>query len=314
MKSDIFQNLIIWDWLTISCKYDDPDVWKVILGMEDCEWQLLDHGANGYRQAYFFGSVSIWFDGQPGMGCCVNLSGQGCRSFEEYGTGDYEALFARVLSAPDIFNITRIDIAFDDHTGILDIQQLALDTEDREFVSRFRRELIEKEFKDGRPGLTVYHGSRKSDIMIRIYDKAAERGISDQHWIRLEMQLRNERATAFAREASSGNWIGILFRGVLFNYLRYVDPTSDINPSRWPLKDYWQLLLDDVEGIRLYEKPGVEYNVSQLDHFVFDQAAGALHCAVKLYGADFVVRRVLEKDISENVKYQKILSEFRCRK
>lgn len=312
MKSDILQNVILWDWLTISCKDEDPEVWMQLLGMESAPWELLDHGANGYRQAYFFGSISIWFDGQPGMGCCVNMSGQGCRSFEQYGSGDYNSLFGIVLGDPARFNITRIDIAFDDHIGILDIDQIADDTVDREFVSRFRTERIEKEFKDGRPGLTVYHGSKKSDVMIRIYDKAAERGLPcSQHWIRVEMQLRKDRAEEFARQSLDMD-IGVLFRGVLLNYVRYTDdPGNDSNPSRWPLKKYWEQLVDAVERIRLFVKPGIEYNVSQLDHFVFDQAAGALHCAVKLYGASYVVQRVLEKDISENKKYSSLLKEFK---
>lgn len=309
MKSDISQNVILWDWLTISCKDDDPEVWMQLLGMENSPWELLDHGANGYRQAYFFGSISIWFDGQPGMGCCVNMSGQGCRSFEEHGSGDYHSLFQMVIDNPERFHITRVDIAFDDHSGILDIEQIAQDTEDRLFVSRFRRERIEKDFKDGRPGLTVYHGSKKSDVMIRIYDKAAERGLPEtQHWIRIEMQLRDDRALQFVSQQIS---IGVLFRGVLLNYVRYVDdPGNDSNCSRWPLKDYWQQLVDEVERIQIFVKPGVEYNVSQLDHFVFDQAASALHCAVKLYGATYVVQRVLDKDISENKKYMRLLSEF----
>lgn len=309
MKSDISQNVILWDWLTISCKDEDPAVWMQLLGMENSPWELLDHGANGYRQAYYFGSISIWFDGQPGMGCCVNMSGQGCRSFEEYGTGDYHSLFQLVTDNPDRFHISRVDVAFDDHSGFLDIEQLAQDTEDRLFVSRFRRERIEKDFKDGRPGLTVYHGSKKSDVMIRIYDKAAERGLPEtQHWIRVEMQLRDDRALQFVSQEIP---IGVLFRGVLLNYVRYVeDPGNDSNCSRWPLKEYWQHLVNEVERIQIFVKPGVEYNVSQLDHFVFDQAASALHCAVKLYGATYVVQRVMEKDISENKKYTRLLSEF----
>lgn len=309
MKSDILENVILWDWVTISCKDEDPAVWKRLLGMLDCPWEELDHGANGYRQAYYFGSISIWFDGQPGMGCCVNMSGQGCRTFEEYGHGDYYALFQLAVDYPDSFHITRVDVAFDDHTGLLDINRVAEDTDEREFVSRFRTERIEKEYKDGRPGITVYHGSKKSDVMIRIYDKCAERGLPvTQHWIRIEMQLRDDRALQFVSQKEE---IGILFRGVLLNYVRYVDdPGNDTNCSRWPLKDYWQNLVDDVERIRIFVKPGVEYNVSNLDHFVFDQAGAALHCALKLYGPSYVFQKALSKDISDNKKYMRILNGF----
>ena len=135
------------------------------------------------------------------MGACLDMSGQGCRSFEEYGTGDFDGLF-RLFQQGEGYHVTRLDVAFDDHSGILDIQRLFRDSDnqdgDQQFVSKFRKSRIEKEFKDGRPGITVYHGSKKSAVLIRIYDKAAERGLpEDQHWVRVELQLRDERAEAF---------------------------------------------------------------------------------------------------------------------
>ena len=59
-----------------------------LLGMEGCSWDELGHGRNGYRKGLYFGSISILYDGNPGMGTCLDMSGQGCRSFEEYGTGE----------------------------------------------------------------------------------------------------------------------------------------------------------------------------------------------------------------------------------
>ncbi|MBQ1233185.1 MAG: replication initiation factor domain-containing protein, partial [Clostridia bacterium] len=40
----------------------------------------------------------------------------------------------------------------------------------------------------------IYHGSPKSNMYIRIYDKAAERDLEGIHWIRVEMQMRDEIA------------------------------------------------------------------------------------------------------------------------
>ena len=75
-----------------------------------------------------------------------------------------------------------------------------------------------------------------SSVLIRIYDKAAERGLPEgQHWVRVELQLRDERAEAFCFDPAP---IGLLFRGVLVNYVRYVDdPGTDSNCWRWPMKD-----------------------------------------------------------------------------
>lgn len=203
MKSDISENVILYDWLTVSSKNDDPQAWVKLLGMESCGWDELGHGRNGYRKGLYFGSISILYDGNPGMGACLDMSGQGCRNFEEYGTGDFDGLF-RLFQQEEGYHVSRLDVAFDDHSGILDIWQLFRDTDkvdedaEQQFVSKFRKSKVEKEFDDGRPGITVYHGSKKSAILIRIYDKAAERGLpKEQHWVRVELQLRDERAEAF---------------------------------------------------------------------------------------------------------------------
>ena len=122
--------------------------------------------------------------------------------------------------------------------------------------------------------------------MIRIYDKAAERGFTDRHWIRVELQHRADRAADFVRELLSRKCdVGLLFRGVLYNYLRYVDdPETDSNKWRWPMKDYWEKLLDGIGRIRLYKKPGTEYNMINLENFVFGQAGNAIDTYIRIKG------------------------------
>ena len=58
MKSDISENVILYDWLTVSSKNEDPQAWVKLLGMEGCSWDELDHGRNGYRKGLYFGSIS----------------------------------------------------------------------------------------------------------------------------------------------------------------------------------------------------------------------------------------------------------------
>ena len=322
MKSSISENVILFDWLTVSCKEEDPWYWVTILHMEDVAWSTMEKGRHGYRNGIYFGSISILYDGNPGMGICLDMSGQGCRTFEEYGSGDFVGLF-QMISQDDRFNITRLDVAFDDHTGILNIRQLFRDTDERggiekecdedieqQYVSKFRKSRIEKEFDNGRSGITIYHGSKHSDVLIRIYDKAAERGLpKEQHWVRVELQLRRERASQFAFAAVSGP-IGTLFRGVLVNYVRYVDdPGTDTNRWRWPMKPYWAELIDQVGRISLFVKPGVEYNIRQLDHYVFDQAVNAIGASIDIYGAPFFMEQI-RKRRSDNPKYKRLVEQY----
>lgn len=314
MKSDISENVILYDWLTVSSKNEDPQAWVKLLGMESFGWDELGHGRSGYRKGLCFGSISILYDGNPGMGACLDMSGQGCRSFEEYGTGDFDGLF-RLFQQGEGYHVTRLDVAFDDHSGILDIWQLFRDTDkvdedaEQQFVSKFRKSKVEKEFDDGRPGITVYHGSKKSAVLIRIYDKAAERGLpKEQHWVRVELQLRDERASAFCFDPAP---IGVLFRGVLANYVRYVDdPGTDSNRWRWPMKPYWEDLIEQVGRIRLYVKPGVEYNIGQLNNFVFEQASNAMAAAFQIYGVPFCVQKIQERKVMENPKYKRLVEQY----
>ena len=58
--------------------------------------------------------------------------------------------------------------------------------------------------------------------------------------------------------------IGEAFAGVLLNYLRYVEPDTDSNKWRWPMKDYWYNLVEDAERISIYTAPGMENVVSAM--------------------------------------------------
>lgn len=311
MENNIKENVVLFDWLTATYKTDDTSdyaIWTTLLGMaQDIDWVEMDHGMNGYRQGLHFGGISVLYDGRPDMGVCVNMSGQGCRTFETYGSGDWKGLFD--ILQGEGFHISRLDVAFDDHSGILDINQLFFDADNCEFVSKSRYHDIRKSFKDGRPGISVYHGSDKSDVYIRIYDKAAERGLPlGQHWIRVELQLRNKRASAFA---FTDKPLGEVFAGVLHNYVRYVDdPGGDKNRWRWPMKPYWEKLINGVEPIRLYVSPGVDYNMGRLDHFVFDQAGMAVATAMRIYGVRSFASMVSKRhDPRKSVKYSKLIAE-----
>lgn len=313
MKSDIQENLILYDWLTCTCKNDDPQAWIQMLGMDGEAWEAKEYGRHGYRKMLWFGNISIMYDGNEGMGCCLDMSGQGCRTFEEYGNIKFPDLFNLILDNPSDFHVTRLDVAFDDHEGILDIKQIWRDADEYEYVSRSRYLSIQKEFKDREesnlPGITVYHGSKQSDFRVRIYDKAAERGYgSDLHWVRVEMQLRDDRALAFIQASDP---IGVKYRGVLHNYVRYVEPDhSDSNRWRWPMKGYWSDLIDGIGKIQLYSAPGIEYNIMNLDRFVFDQAGNAISTALAIHGSTAFFDRLRRRTISSNPKYDRLLKEY----
>ena len=304
------ENLILFDWLTFTSHCDSPESIMLLLGLKDVPWQKMDKGRNGYRQRYFFENISILYDGAENMGVCVDMSGTGCRAFESFSTINWTELMQILYFNSDDYNVTRLDMAFDDHTGILDIDVLRDDTDDHMYVSRSRTWKVEY----GSFGTTIYHGSPKSDMYIRIYDKAAERDLENVHWIRVEMQMRDEIAAGFI-DGLMIHPVGDQFRGVLHNYLRYVqDPGVDTNMSRWPMTKYWSDLIQGIAQIRCWSAPGVEYNEFHLSNYVINQAGNALDCYLKIFGMDDLIRELGNRSIKPSPKYQRLLAKYRALK
>ena len=301
------ENLILFDWLTFTSQCDSPESLMQTLGLQDVPWQKMDKGRNGYRQRYFFENISILYDGAENMGVCLDMSGTGCRAFETYSKISWNELMQIIYFGGEDYHVTRLDMAFDDHTGILDIDELRDDTDDHLYVSRSRTWKVEY----GSAGTTIYHGSPKSNMYIRIYDKAAERDLQDVHWIRVEMQMRDEIAQGFIAGLMA-NPVGIHFRGVLHNYLRYVrNPGTDENMSRWPMAPYWAELIEGIAQIRVWSAPGVDYNEWNLSNYIINQAGNALDCYLKIFGVEDLIKELGRRSIKMSPKYNRLLAKYR---
>lgn len=285
-------NVFLIDWLTFTVKGSSVDQVKSLIGLVDqaVHWEVLG-GCNGYPQSEFYAGVRIMYGASVEMGICCNMSGQGCRSFETFGMGDWIKLFDILVSLGDNINITRCDLAFDDHTGVLDLNRIQADTNDGNYTAKFRWWKCEY----GSEGISMYYGSPQSKIRLRIYDKAAEGGFDDQHWIRVELQLRDGNADSAVRYLYSGMAISTVFTGVLRNYIQFREPNDlDSNKSRWPMADYWAKFLDGAAPLTLWVKPGVEYNLFNLQRFVIEQAGNAISCYVAIYGFAGLADRLSE--------------------
>lgn len=137
---------------------------------------------------------------------------------------------------------------------------------------------------------------------------ALERGGLNEHWIRSEFQLRDERAKMWIDLDLP---IGQKYAGVLLNYLRYIEPTADSNRRRWPMKQYWADLIGEAQRISLYVKPGVEYNLAKLNDFVFKQAGNAVATAMSIYGPKTFDAKLKERNTMSNPKYEKLVDQYR---
>lgn len=295
-------NIFLIDWLTFVAHGETVEYIKWLLGLDspDIPWEVTEKFRNGYPLQCYWNGITISYGADDeryykdpskirlDMGICVNLSGTGCRAFESYGHGNWLKLFsflfrdvALIASEQHKFkkyNITRLDLAYDDHIGILDIYRIERDTRERNYVSKSKySEITWSDNQDEDiQGLTVQVGSDKSDVKIRIYNKAAERGFKDKHWIRVEMQLRDDRAFSAVEQILREKHIGLISAGILRNYLTYREPSQDTNKSRWPLADYWDKLLLDIETVRLWKTPGEPYNISKTEYYLIKQYGQAI--------------------------------------
>lgn len=329
-------NVFLIDWLTFVAHGDSVDYIKWLLGLDSPQipWEEMEKFRNGYPLQCYWNGITISYGADlekyykdPGkvrydMGICVNLSGTGCRAFESYGHGDWFRLLGylfRDTTDPVVhqngyksYNVTRVDLAYDDHIGLLNMSRMELDTRDRNYVSpsKYSKIILSDNQEDDIQGMTIQIGSDKSDVKIRIYDKAAERKYKDRHWIRVELQLRSERALVASRLLLEEKHIGRTASGILRNYLTFREPAQDSNKSRWPIADYWDKVLMDMEKISLWISPGEPYNFGKTEHWLFKQYGQAIVVLDKLHDPFYLVDKCKElfplRDLAP--KYKKYLA------
>ena len=305
-------NRFIFDWVSFS--FRGLSISELIdrLGLAGCPWEIMTSG-NGYTHRHFFNQISISFceDMSHVNGFyLLEMSGQGCRAFETYGTGDYDFLFDLVRGefSKDVsdrnFRLTRLDVAYDDVNGSLDIDQICDKTRLGHFTCRMKTYQVIY----GSKGNSVTFGRKGSNAFIRIYDKARERGFTDgRHWIRCEVQLRSDAALGFCNKLSDRDpWL--LYAGILKHYLlfREEDP-NDSNKSRWDVSSWWLKFIDYAAAVSLLSRPGVLYNLSKAEKYFFTQPIGTVKTLLKIYGSKKFLDLIKSAPMPNNPKYDQLI-------
>ncbi len=320
------ENRIVYDWVTFTSKIDSPSTIIDLLGIDGVTFISLEHGMNGYPYCIYCDGISICYGGRDDMGVCCNMSGQGCRTFEQYGNGDYKSLFETIIDhySDDAdkreMNLTRLDVAYDDFENILPINEILMATvaggydtdlgrlRQGNFVTRFSKYDVDL----GSDGICCGFGSPTSDTYIRIYDKRAEQNRYDlDHWVRCEIQLRRQNAMGFVMLAGD---IATNYFGVVNNYLRFVKPSADTNKRRWEMADWWAAFLETVDRLKIFQRPGVEYDICCLDGYVYGQCAASVATMIELVGLDAFISRLRDELSVRKLdpKYRSVLSGRQC--
>ncbi len=319
------ENSILVDWFSATTKIYDPVSLMYYLGLNIDSFESLS-GFYGYRERYYFGGISIHYDKRGEEECkeqsvLLEMSGQGCRQFETSSSVGFGQLFADVEHKD--FHINRVDIAYDDidksegGSGLIDIVKLARYTIHQRFVSKWQGGTVTDSFKingNNEPmihALTVQFGSNKSDIKLRIYDKAQERGGLGYHWVRAEIVFRDERAAGFIHELMQGAPIGKLYGGVLRNYLRFIRSDAT-RRERCSTVGWWDKFLDGCEAVRIFTPKDVDYNLARIRHYVTHQAGNSIDTYIQCVGVDNFLNDIKHRDSVITPEQQRVIREYKA--
>ena len=241
---------IIIDWLQFTLLVDDGlEIIFRILRLNPADFEQLDKGGLGYKDQLINNNVRVYYNGNPGMGVNTSISGKGCRYMESQGQDLWSLVFR--LSRSDKINVTRLDLALDTDIKLIDKIRQKIDK--KEYISKSRS--ISYICKSGAKSTrteTIYIGSRSSDLMIRIYDKAIEQGLEEIDWERWEIVLKKEKikqAIPLLKQSISQS-----FKDILFTYFRPIQKIES-NKSRSKVEKWYLKFLGQVEKISLYKDP-----------------------------------------------------------
>lgn len=273
------------DWIAFTVTTNEYVVEDVIkfLGYRADDFTKMPKGGNGYKSMINLSGypVQILYDGTEDMGIHVSISGTAIAeviskyketlvSTTPFGnayfvsSADNTYMLEFLSNIRKIGHISRIDLAIDDigskYYTMDDLYKILMD---KRVVSKFRnwRHMESRSISSGDClGSTIYLGSRKSDIMLRVYDKAKEQvsklklednAESATPWVRWELETKDERANQIVDMLVNLQNLGAVTMGILSNYFRVVI-LNDSNKSRCTVDPLWQSFVASVDKLSLY--------------------------------------------------------------
>lgn len=265
---------ILVDYLTLSIRQIELSDLLTVLHLENVNME------SGYSRwlgrKLYFGGISIHF----GEYIILEMSGHGCRFLESLYDNKLDWIdFIEQFLSLEGSHLARLDIACDDRPeageqGILSFPTIFRHVMQRRYISLSRYAVYTAGSEE-----SIYFGSPKSDRRLRIYNKAVERGIPDEHWIRAEFQLRNEAALSFYMRALELHSIGQAYQGMLYDYLRFtreVNEDGNTNHTRMTVTRWWRTFCGNAKKIKGFYVGGLDYNLESLERYLGNQVSSSI--------------------------------------
>lgn len=210
-------------------------------------------GQHGYTDCWAAEGFRVYYGGHASGTVYVQVSGEGCRIIE--GSAYFKS-WSDVLTVwkKDGYKSTRIDLAFDDREGVLNVSRIVQKAIAGEFTSRYAKV---KPLQEWSGGELVQDGVRFGGVnggsALIIYDKRLERlarGYDDPGtWARCELRFYDDQAEQVAdRIREAGSLEGL--EGYLAGAITFREVSADTNKSRWSVSDFWIIFLADAEKCR----------------------------------------------------------------
>ena len=276
---------VLLDYLTMTSRIHSERFFIDVLGLGSYTLMELP-GRYGWSTRLYYRGISILYGGTR-EDVCLEISGTGCRTVEEISGNTFDWFrfclqFQGDISRRDV-NVSRLDIAGDDEDGILNYHRMTLACRHRRYICKARWRM----WTDG-DEQAIYFGSPASDRRLRIYNKALEQHVEDRHWIRCEMQMRNDNAVSFLLNWFRVQDIGNCYAGVLRDFLRFTTSAPEgKNHARCLTSPWWDLFLGRVGACpQLYVDGGV-FTLWHVQRFLERQAASSLKLWLAANDGDF---------------------------
>lgn len=329
---------VSFDWLKVRFKtLDYKKVIREVLQMSISDFFDSPQTFYGYDDMVTLGTIRVLFshnEKKSEEGTLIEFTGSACREFESillkqnrtwqdfiYACFEFAEENRDNREIEDYLAFTRVDIAVDElynrEEGNIDLLDFANRIKEEKIIvsnvdnitfdEGLRR--VKGRFKNS--GLTIYLGSRQSDVFIRFYQKDLEQAVLKDVSVdyireviglknRYEIELHKKRSFQVLSDFANGADLGVIASQILTNYLIVYDWDGYLDVK-------WQDLVGFFGGYRFVTKPrAIDYSRSK--KWVQKSASGLLKTIA--FESFVENRNLIGEMVSEakvNGKYEEIM-------
>lgn len=235
----------------------------------------------------------------------LQLSGRGCRQmelvFENHGLTWYDFLSNLSHHFSDM-NVTRIDLAVDEKFKGFGREEEQVELS--ELIAKYYRKELqsediqkwnhigggrlhfenEEDIEANREGISLYFGSRQSELYFNFYEKRFELAKSERIsveealeifgvWNRYELRFSDKKANSIVEEYLLGVDLAEIARGIVNAKLQVYDGVNAYGAYLADLK--WQKLFGGTEPLKLKTSPE-SYNIDRTIKWLLYQVSNSL--------------------------------------